>query len=587
MKRVAALCLPMWPVERLRRAERTAAPPEPREPPAGLPGPPVPFPPAAGGRRAARHEGHWRPGARWAGDDSPSAAGHGAGGAPSGESSARAPLLLSERSGNRVLIHAACPRALALGLVPGMAITQARAQVPGLDIRPADPAGDRAALARLAAALARRWSPVVALAGEATLLLDLTGVAHLFGGEAAMARRLVRLLARLGFSARIAVADTAGAAWALAHHGADAVALCPPGAHADTLAALPPEALRIGEDAAELLRRFGIVRTGTLMAMPRAPLVRRFGARLALRLDQALGHAPEPLDPVVPPRFIAVGRRFAEPLATADAIGHWLGRLAAELGEALAGAGRGARMVALVADRVDGVPQRIAIGLARASRDPLHIARLLARRIEAIDPGYGIDALTLHVRRSEPLDPQPVGEAIDGAQPPDLAPLVDTLATRVGMAGLWRAAPVESDVPERSVTRASPLDPPGQPQPPMKPDDVRRLDRAGPLPPWHARWPRPARLLTRPERLDHVLAELPDQPPRRFTWRGVAHRVVRADGPERVHGEWWKRLSEVHGSRDYFRVEDEAGRRYWLFRRGDGERAETGDLSWYLHGVFG
>ncbi len=581
----------MWPIDRLRRAERIAAPPE------------ADVPTAAALRRPGMHEGHWRPGARWAADDlrsSPEGEGVSqqarrspkapstsfAGGSPLGEVP---PLVTSLRTGNRILVAAACPHALALGLVPGMAVTQARAQVAGLDIRPADPEGDLAALRSLAAALTRRWSPVVALAGDRTLFLDLTGVAHLFGGEEAMARRLVRLLARLGYGARIAVADTPGAAWAMAHHAlaSDTVLICPEGRHPEAVAALPPEALRIEPAAVELLRRLGVVRIGTLAAMPRAPLVRRFGIDLALRLDRALGHVPEPLEPVVPPQMIAVARRFAEPVATPEAIAHWLGRLAAELAEALERAGRGARAVELVADRVDGVPQRIAVGLARASRDGAHLVRLLARRIEHIEPGYGIDAITLHVRRSEPLGPQPLTERLDEEAASDLAPLADTLATRVGADRLWRAAPVESDVPERSVARAPVLDPPERPGPRAKPDDVRQLDRAGAPQPWHARWPRPARLLPRPERVDDVLALLPDQPPRRFTWRGTTHRIVRADGPERIHGEWWKRLTEVHSSRDYFRVEDSEGRRYWLFRRGDGERDVSGDMRWYLHGVFG
>ena len=152
---------------------------------------------------------------------------------------------------------------------------------------------------------------------------------------------------------------------------------------------------------------------------------------------------------------------------------------------------------------------------------------------------------------------------------------------------MWRMRPVESDVPERSAARAPVLDPPERAAAALKAADVRRLDRHAPLAPWHPEWPRPARLLRRPEPIDHVIAELPDQPPRRFTWRGQSHQVVRADGPERIHGEWWRRSAEADGVRDYFQVEDEAGHRYWLFRRGDGERAATGDMRWYLHGVFG
>ena len=283
----------------------------------------------------------------------------------------------------------------------------------------------------------------------------------------------------------------------------------------------------------------------------------------------------------------AIAQRFAEPIATAEAIEHWLGTLVPRLTAALAEKGIGATRIELIAERIDGVPQRIRIGLARPSRDGAHLLRLLIRRIEQVEPGYGVDALTLHVRRALPLGAESFTERLDEEAAPDLAPLVDTLATRIGMRAMWRSRPVESDVPERSVTRMAVLDPPARPLLRGKRDDVRQLDRNPPLPPWHPGWPRPTRLLARPERLDHVMAELPDHAPRRFTWRGQSHRVIRADGPERIQGEWWKRDAERASVRDYFRVEDEAGRRYWLFRSGDGERPVTGDLSWYLHGVFG
>ncbi|WP_404336080.1 DUF6504 family protein [Sphingomonas sp. MMS12-HWE2-04] len=636
MQRVAALYLPHWPIERLWRAgRRTTRPPEPR-PAASL----APLRQAVAGEQqhacSVPRGGGWRPGARWAREDQPgqvalppvtrARARHEVGrkdeaatnpframppdegghsqflderareaeppeamagqGSPAGKVGAP-PLVTAVHIGSRVEIAAACPAALALGLRPGMAITQARAQLPGLDIRPADPEGDRASLRSLAILAARRWSPIVALSGEDGLFLDLTGTAHLFGGEESMAWHIVRLLARAGFTAQVAIADTPGAAWALARLARTRVTPCPRGDQARALADLPPSALRIDDAASELLKRLGIDRIGQLAALPRAPLVRRFGAATVLRLDQALGRIPEPLDPVVPPHAIAVRQRFAEPILTADAIEHWLGVLVLRLAAALEAEGLGVRALECIAERIDGVPQRIRIGLARPSRDPAHLLRLLCRRIEDVEPGYGIDAVTLHVRRAGPLGPEPLVERLDEEAAPDLATLVDTLATRIGLAAMWRMRPVESDVPERAAARAPVLDPPMRAAQAGKRDDIRQLARSPALHPWHPQWPKPARLLRRPERLDHVIAELPDHAPRRFTWRGLAHKVVHADGPERIHGEWWKRDAERSSVRDYFRVEDEAGRRYWLFRSGDGEHAVTGDLSWYLHGVFG
>ncbi|WP_237219614.1 DNA polymerase Y family protein [Sphingomonas arenae] len=495
------------------------------------------------------------------------------------------PLVTTHKVGPRVEIAAANPAARSLGLTPGMALTMARAQVPGLEVRVADPEGDAADLRSLAELLARRWSPVVAVSDADGLFIDLTGVAHLHGGEARFARRLLRLLARHGVTARLAIADTAGAAWALARHGGGGAALIvKPGEHDAAIAPLPVTALRLEPASLELLARLGVDTAGQLLAMPRAPLVRRFGKAIVLRLDQATGRVPEPFDPVVPPTTVTVEQRFAEPIATAEAIEHWLRQLMPRLARALAEAGQGARSVELIAARVDGVPQRLRLGFARPTRDPAHMLRLALRRIEEIEPGFGIDAIALHVHRADPLGPESLAPALADPQVPDLAPLVDTLANRIGADRLWRASPVESDVPERSVALAPPLDPGPKRLAKAKRDDVRLLDSRAPDHPWHPRWPRPVRLLRRPEMVHHVMAELPDQPPRRFTWRGKAYRVVRADGPERIAGEWWRRPAERQAVRDYFQVEVESGQRFWLYRRGDGVRSETGDLSWFLHG---
>lgn len=482
------------------------------------------------------------------------------------QSSAEPPLVTVARTGNRVLVTAVCEKARALGLHPGMAATQARALVPGLDVRDADPDEDKALLGALALYAARRWTPRASLSGSDGLFLDLTGVSHLFGGEERMCAHILRFCARAGYRARIAVAGTPGAAHALARFGPAPLHLCRPGGEAEALAPLPIAALRLEEDALATARRLGLERIGDLVAMPRGPLQRRFGRQVLIRLDQALGGASEPIEPVVPEETPVAEMRFAEPIATPEAIEQAMATLMTRLIETLAKAGLGARILTLIGDRVDGEAQRITVGTARATRDARHLLRLLRMKIETIEPGYGLDALRLIALRAEPLGPEALAGALTGEAPSaDLAPLVDRLASRLGARALFRLSAVESDVPERSVRRTAPL---------------------GATHPW-PNFPRPVRLLSPPERVENVVALLPDLPPRRFTWRGRPYRIARADGPERIFGEWWRRTAEAEAVRDYFQVEDESGERFWLYRRGDGVDAATGDLSWYLHGVFG
>jgi protein ImuB len=476
------------------------------------------------------------------------------------------PLATTHRAGNRVTLAAVSTEAAALGLAPGMAVTHARALVPSLDLADADPEGDYALLHSLALFAARRWTPHAAVSGPDGLWLDLDGVAHLFGGEEAMCRRILAFCARAGFAARIAVAGTPGAAHALARFGPRPLILCPAGGEAETLAPLPIAALRVEETALATARRLGLERIGDLLPLPRAPLGRRFGKAVLARLDQALGREREPFEPVVPEAPPAAELRFAEPIATAEALTAALAELIRRLIQTLSAAGLGARRLALLSLRVDGDVQRLVIGTVRASRDGRHLERLLAPKLETIEPGFGIEAMRLIAERTDQLGAKAIDGALAGEAPePDIAPLVDRLAGRIGPRRLFATGAVESDVPERSVRRLPPL---------------------SPAPAW-PRWPRPVRLLSPPERVDNVVALLPDQPPRRFTWRGRLYSVRQADGPERIHGEWWRRSEEAEAVRDYFQVEDEAGARFWLYRRGDGLDPRTGDLSWYLHGVFG
>jgi protein ImuB len=477
------------------------------------------------------------------------------------------PLATTHRAGQRIVLAAVSPEAAALGLHVGMPATQARALVPGLDLSDANPDGDRALLDRLALFAARRWTPAAAVSGADGLWLDLSGVAHLFGGEGRMCWRIVRFCARLGFTARIAVAGTTGAAHALARFGADAITLCPNGAEAEAIAPLPPAALRLDEAPLGAARRFGIANVGELIAMPRGPLGRRFGQPTLQRIDQALGRAGEPFDPIVPHEPPRALLRLLEPIVTAEAIAQVLADLMAMLVGQLERDGLAVRRLRLLCHRVDGEEQSLAIGTVSATRDAAHLVHLLGLKIDRIEPGFGIEAMELVAIRAEPLRARQIGHDLgDTAPAPDLPPLIDRIAGRIGAERLFRVGAVESDVPERSVERSGPLDP-----------------AQG----WPSAWPRPVRLLARPERVDKVLAELPDQPPLRFSWRGRTHRVRKADGPERIHGEWWAHANEAELVRDYFQVEDEDGARFWLFRRGDGTDPRTGDLSWWMHGAMG
>jgi protein ImuB len=399
------------------------------------------------------------------------------------------------------------------------------------------------------------------------LWLDLSGVAHLFGGEERMCRRILLFCARLGFTARIAIAGTTGATHALARFGGQPITICANGNEGDALATLPPAALRLDEAALSAARRFGIGSVGELVAMPRGPLARRFGKQSITRIDQALGRTSEPFDPIVPHEPPRALLRLLEPILTAEAISTVLGDLMRNLTARLERDGLAVRRLTLICHRVDGEEQSLAIGTVSATRDAAHLAHLLGLKIDRIDPGFGIEAMELVATRCEPLRASQIGQDLgDVPAAADLPPLVDRIAGRIGPERLFRVSAVESDVPERSVQRIGALE---------QPQD------------WPADWPRPVRLLARPERVDKVIAELPDQPPLRFSWRGRTHRVRKADGPERIFGEWWRRSGEAEAVRDYFQVEDDDGARFWLFRRGDGLDPRTGDLSWWMHGLFG
>ena len=468
--------------------------------------------------------------------------------------------------------------ARALGLSAGLPLAQAQAMVPGLTVAPASLREDGEALGELAA-WCLRVAPLTAADPPDGIWIDATGAAHLHGGEVPLLDHLVERLAADGIACRAAIADTPGAAHAVARYGGRhggrpgaSAAMVAPGGQATALAELPVAALRLEADLVASLGRLGFARIGQLASAPRAPLAHRFGRVLGVRLDQALGRLFEPIEPVFPPGVVSARRCFMEPLVTPEAFGVAIKDLVAEICATLEKTGRGARRLDLLFERVDGAVPRIGIGTARPVRAPRHLARLLGERLEQVDPGLGVEAMRLVVPLAEPLHyrqtlaslaapDQSGNEAED-----DIAVLVDRIENRLGVGRVYRAAPVESDVPERALRQVPAL------SPPLK---------VG----WPPLLPRPVRLFDPPQAVE-AMALLPDQPPAAFIWRRHRHRVRRADGPERIHGEWWRRDAELFAVRDYFAVEDEEGRRFWLFRRGNGVDPATGDLSWFLHGVF-
>lgn len=497
----------------------------------------------------------------------------GSGAAPESDGVPPIPFVIASAGTPRV-VTAVDAVARQAGLRPGMALAHARVLTPTFEIADADPGGDAEGLRRLAL-WALRYSPMAAADPPDGLWLDITGASHLLGGERPLLDDLVGRLAGMGLAARAAAAGTLGAASAVARFGRQPIAtlsMSGPGEAADLLSGLPIAALRLPTGMVHELQRLGFQTVGDLAETPRAPLTHRFGPLPGRRLDQLHGRVAEPMVPVVPQAAIQPRCTLVEPIATAEALQAVIARLARDACTELERHGLGARTLDLLFQRVDGTAQAIRVGTARPSRDPAHLARLLGERLDRVDPGFGVEAAILSATLAEPLGAEEIGRRLDpAAADPDgdaqaLAGLIDVLGNRIGHDRVFRCAPVESDVPERSVARIPAL------APPVAAD-------------WPTQWPRPGRLLTPPEPIE-TLAMLPDHPPVAFTWRGIRRRILRADGPERIHGEWWRRDRETMAARDYYAVEVGSGERFWLFRSWEGS-PDAGPMRWFLHGLFG
>lgn len=478
------------------------------------------------------------------------------------------PLGIYAKEGGAFLLTGVDARASALGLKLAMSLADARAMQPGMAAMEAEPEEDARTLDHIAA-WCERFTPVVVVDAPDGLFLDLTGCAHLFGGEAALRDQIVRRLEAQGFAARAALAPTPGAAWALARFGK-----APSCAHdiVQTLSPLPIEALRLDEDAASLMRRFGMKTIGHLLRAPRSSFTARAGERAMLRLDQALGRAREALTPRRPAPPVFALRRFLEPLFNVETILIAAEALCGDVVEKLELRGAGARRAALHLFGVDGRDRVIEIAVSRAEREVKPLLRLFREKLnlaaENLNAEFGIEAARLDIVQLERIEGAAralVAVEAGQASAEKIASIVDVLSARLGPKRVLRPHLHATHTPEKAGAWSAALNEKKFAPAKAPGDGVMR---------------RPLTVFAAPQPIE-TLASVPDGPPIRFRWRRLLREVTRAEGPERISGDW---LGGAR-TRDYYRVEDKEGRRYWLYREGlygEGDEAPR----WFLHGLF-
>jgi protein ImuB len=462
------------------------------------------------------------------------------------------------------------------GLAVGMTLADARARLPTVKIRRADPAVDQALLTRLGEAC-RRYTPALALHAPDGLDLDVTGCTDLFGGEAALLAEIRRRMARGGLSLRAALADTPALAYAVARFGRGGVVQ--PGLGEAALIPLPVAALRLAPEACLVLERLGVRRIGQVLDLPSPALARRLGEAALERLDEALGARACPLTLQLEHTPYRATRRMFEPICREDQVLRVVGDLARDLAEQLDKRALGGRRFGLELFRMDGAIKRLEVAASQPLRAPERIAALFAERLAGLNEGleadFGFDQLRLTAKGTQTL----TQGSDDLLQAQDqgrvLSDFADRLSARFGVR-VRRLSPIDAHTPERAQAFSS-LDKPAS---------------------WSATLParfgdvplRPLRLFRPPQPIEVTAAEIPEGPPARFAWRRVSRTIVRAEGPERLETEWGQGAG-APTARDYYRLEDEAGRRYWVFRQGryDLGRYHEGEAEprWYIHGLFG
>ncbi|MCX7359764.1 MAG: DNA polymerase Y family protein [Alphaproteobacteria bacterium] len=492
------------------------------------------------------------------------------------------PLAVYSKENGALQLKGIDARASALGLTLAMSLADARAIQPKLEAVEADIEEDTRALGNIAA-WCERFTPIVVLDPPEGLFLDITGCAHLFGGEENLCAEIVTRLHAQGYSSRAAIAPTPGAAWAFSRYrkpigkpatlreSLQASLEQPEGWKAD-LAALPVEALRLDPDAATLLRRLGLKAIGQIQHAPRSAFAARAGERAMLRLDQALGRAQEALTPRRPAPPVFALRRFLEPIFTADAVLQVTQDLCGDLIEKLDIRGAGVLRAELVLFGVDGRDRVIDVNVSKPLRDVKPLMRLFREKLnivsENLDAQFGFEAARVNVVRLAELNERTrtlVSVDANSASAETISSIADILTSRLGAKRVVRPQIHEEHVPERAAGWRSVLSEKEAKSVKPPADGVQR---------------RPVRLFSPGQQIE-VMAGVPDGPPIRFRWRRVMREVVCAEGPERISGDWQKREK----TRDYYRVEDKQGRRYWLYREGLYGENEVSPR-WYLHGLF-
>ncbi len=471
------------------------------------------------------------------------------------------PYVLASPDHGRMVITAANIMAQSQGVDIGMVVADARAIIPCLQVLDDKP--------DLSTKLLRgfgewfiRYSPIVSIDSPAGLILDTTGCAHLWGGEKQYLADIITRLKRFGYTVRTGMADTIGTAWAVAHYGTDA-SIIESGHQTTALLSLPPASLRLESETVERLEKLGLRQVSQFISMPRSALRRRFGLPLLKRLDQALGHQEESIIAVLAPEPFQERLPCLEPIVTATGIAIALERLLDALCHRLKQEGKGLRAALLKCYRVDGKMEQVTIGTNRASNNTGHIYKLFEFKLPGIEPALGIELFILEAPKVEDVSAaqETLWERTGGLNDVGLAELLDRIAGKIGAGHIHRYLPDEHYWPERSFKLATDL-------------------REQPTTIWKAGRPRPIQLLSKPERIE-VTAPIPDYPPMLFRHKGILHKIIRADGPERIEPEWWIQEGQ---HRDYYCVEDEEGQRYWLFRSGHYDASKS--YQWFIHGFF-